>query len=471
MTPPSVTTWGISLAVAVAATIAVSGPIGAETVSPAEAVERLPAVEIVRAAKALLVSGDALAAREVATAYLSKYPGDSEMLVVLSLAEAALGNGQGSFKAGRAAFDMAATPEGRYTAARAAARGAYVAGEYGRSQYWLRRAAISAPTEADTARTARDFRLARSKRALLSRLNFGFSTSDNVNGGASGSLLTVDGLPFVGELSPDAQALSGTYGWGSVNGSLRLAETPRSRTELTFGGYGRLVWLSKKSQEAAPSVENGDYAVTALSFGAAHKRLIGEAGLELGGSVEFGQQTFGGEVTSRHLTLGTTLQRRVSARGAITLGAEVERRALGSDGDRSETEWQLSFGYSNVLAGGGRVRLQSRWSSTSSDVSNNVGTSFEARAGYDFGKPVGPVRLSVDIGAGWADYPDYALFVPVPGGRQDKRLFGAIEIVPDKVQWAGFAPVLTITGSRTSSNVSRFDSDELAFTLGVRSTF
>jgi hypothetical protein len=448
-----------------------AGPGGAETATPAEVVARLPAAEVLRAGKAFLVEGNAPAAAALAQAYLRKYPGDGEALVLLSLAEAALGNGAAAFAAGRAAHAVARTDAERYAAARAAARGAYVEGAYGRSKLWLRRAALSAPTEADTARTARDFRLAGSKQALVSRLSFGFSQSDNLNGGSSSGLLTVDGLPFEGDLSADAQALSGSYAWGSVDAGLKLSETPRSRTELTFTGYGRMVWLSPEARAAAPDVRNGDYAVTALSFGASHKRLVGTAGTEVGLSAGIGQQTFGGEVSSRHARLGATVQRRVSARGAVTLGAEVERRALGEGGDRGETEWQLSFGYVNTLDNGGRVRLQARWSTTDSEVSNNVGTALEARVGYEFGRPIGPVRVSVDVGAGRSDYPDYALFFPIPGGRQDTRLFGAIDIVPDKVQWAGFAPVLTITRSTVASNVSRFDSNELAFTLGVRSVF
>lgn len=465
--------WATSAALALGLLIGAGPPAGAETVraTAAEVAARLPAAEVVRAAKVALLGGDAAAARALAAALTARHPDHREALVVLSLAEAALGNGPAAFDAGRRAHALSDTPQERFEAARAAARGAYVAGQYARSQFWLRRAAVSADSPADTARTARDFRLARSKQALVARFNFGFSRSDNLNGGASGGLLTVDGVPFVGFLSGDAQALSGQYAWTSLTGAWRLAESGRQRTELTFRLYTRNVFLSDEARAQAPLAENGDFALTAAAVGLGRRQLLRD-GLELSGAVELGQQTFGGEVTHRHLGAQLGLTRRVSATGAVTLEAGLERRALGESGDRMETQAELVFGYSGAVRRAGRLRLQLRVARTESDVSNNQNTALEARAGFDLARPLGPVRISVDLGAGRSDFPLYSMgLFPVPDGRQDTRLFGAIDFVPTKIQWAGFSPVLTITASRTQSNVSRFDSGEVAFTLGVRSAF
>jgi hypothetical protein len=85
---------------------------------------------------------------------------------------------------------------------------------------------------------------------------------------------------------------------------------------------------------------------------------------------------------------------------------------------------------------------------------------------------VGPLTFAFGLGAGYARYPDYSLFIfPVPGGREDRTVFGSIEVTPAGYGIAGFVPVLALTASRTDSNVGRFDREQLSLQLGFRSAF
>ena len=84
--------------------------------------------------------------------------------------------------------------------------------------------------------------------------------------------------------------------------------------------------------------------------------------------------------------------------------------------------------------------------------------------------PMG-IDLAFTAGYSWADYPDYTVVLPVPGGRQDETGYLRAEAVLKDFGYGGFAPVLSINLSQTDSNVSRFTNTEQGFGLTMRSTF
>jgi hypothetical protein len=106
-----------------------------------------------------------------------------------------------------------------------------------------------------------------------------------------------------------------------------------------------------------------------------------------------------------------------------------------------------------------------------SDNRNQASEGWGLRASYALGEAVGPARLSFTAGASWTDFPDYSLFGPIPGGRQDRRVFARAEAVFEDWSFAGFAPVLSLDAARTESNVSRFDTDSVGVGISLRSTF
>jgi hypothetical protein len=63
------------------------------------------------------------------------------------------------------------------------------------------------------------------------------------------------------------------------------------------------------------------------------------------------------------------------------------------------------------------------------------------------------------------------MFVPVPGGREDRRL--SVTLAAELSDWslAGFEPVVSLEAARTESNVTRFDSDSLGLGFSIRSSF
>ena len=66
---------------------------------------------------------------------------------------------------------------------------------------------------------------------------------------------------------------------------------------------------------------------------------------------------------------------------------------------------------------------------------------------------------------------DYVFVQVVPGGREDLRVFASVNAFFPDYSYAGFAPVVTLSASRTDSNVSRFDTNDLSLSFTFRSTF
>lgn len=78
----------------------------------------------------------------------------------------------------------------------------------------------------------------------------------------------------------------------------------------------------------------------------------------------------------------------------------------------------------------------------------------------------------MSIGGSLGDYYDYQVgpFI-VPGGREDRTLFGSADFIFEQLDYAGFVPSLKIQAQKTRSNVSRFETNEMSVSLGFVSRF
>lgn len=115
--------------------------------------------------------------------------------------------------------------------------------------------------------------------------------------------------------------------------------------------------------------------------------------------------------------------------------------------------------------------LESR--DTLSDSRNRRNTAASLQLTYVPAQRVGPAEMLFNLGASVTGYPDYAIILPVPGGRQDMTRYASAEFafVDYDYDYAGFAPVVTLGAQRSDSNVSRFDRSAFSIRLGFRSTF
>lgn len=429
-------------------------------------------------ARRALLAGDLVLARQIAETLLRAEPQNRDALMIVAVTSPVLGLADSGFKAGKLAFRLSKPGKQRYDAARATARAAYDGGHFLQAQYWLRRAAVHAPTKADAARTARDYRISAAKSPLDLKLRFSIGHSENVNGGSSGTYATVDGVPIAGYLSGTAQALPGTVGWAQVQAAYTVSESVRHRTRLDGFVFLRHVWLSREAKDIAPLAENGDFAAQLVELSLDHMRLVGKVAPGRIGSTELslsgtaGLQYFGGDLAERYLRVAVGLERKLSDRSLGSITLSYEPRRVGRNGQIFETRTRLEATHSMVVGRGNRLDFRLRGTITDSERRNNESYAVEASVGYQLAKPVGPVRIGAKLGATFARFPDYTFFVfDVPGGRVDRGYFGSVELTLDGYGYAGFVPTLSVTASHTDSNVSRFARDDLSVQLGLKSSF
>lgn len=462
MTTPSVTSsikhWISGLALGLIAGLA--APVAAQDL-------RLSVQEARALAQAAALQSEPRLARDVAAGLLRENRQDRVALIVLAAVEPQLGRPAQGRMAGARAWRLSNTRAERYEAARLTAFAAFREGRETLAQLWLRRAAANAPTGAALDQTGADFARIRQLNPWNIRLSFSAAPSSNVNGGSSSTLNVIDGLPFVGELSGDAQALSGWTASVDSQISYRIAATPQSRSSVSFRLYGRAVLLSDEAQEQAPDAENGDFSAyyAAVSFN--HDRRT--AGGTWGAKLTYGGNWYGGALANSFLRAGVDRTWRREDGTSLNLGLSLEdRRDDAGNWDATiakvtgSTSQSLSLG---VLSYG--VALERTEAPSVNETSNAVRLS----VGFALADPVGPATLSLRAGIDARHYPDYTFFVPVPGGREDSRAWATLEAAFEDWSYAGFAPVVSLTGSQTESNVSRYDRSEVSLGLSFRSTF
>lgn len=426
----------------------------------------LSAAEGRRLAQSAALDGQPELARRIAAGVLTLDRQDRTALIVLAAVEPQLGRPAQGRMAGARAFRVSQTPAQRYEAARLTAAAAAREGRYTLAQFWLRRAAVNAPAAADLAQTGRDFARIRARNPWNIQLRLDAAPSSNVNGGSSSTVNVIDGLPFVGELSGDAQALSGWTASADVQVSYRMDASRESRTVLSYRLYGRAVALSGEARETAPDAENSDFSAAYTAVSLRHDRALADGAW--GTDATLGGNWYGGAPAYGFLRLGLDRQWLDDGRG-WQLGGSAEHRAL-PEGRPGTRIFRLSGSHFRGLDSG-RLSLSAGLEKAVSEQRNERAEAVRLSAGYSLARQTGPARLSFTAGIETRHFPDYVAPLPVPGGREDLRTWGSVSAAFTDWDWAGFAPVVNLSGSSTQSNVSRFERSELSLGLTFRSTF
>ncbi|MGX9354908.1 hypothetical protein ACS3SW_07025 [Roseobacteraceae bacterium S113] len=371
----------------------------------------------------------------------------------------------------RAAFAHAKTDVQKHEAAKMAARSAVAREAYLPAQFWLRRAVQAAPDEVSRAGATRDFQTARRIAPLSARLSFSISPSDNVNGGASEEIFLIDGVPFVGILSSDALALSGTIMRAGGQLSYRVQRSARAETALQAKTNVQWVTLSDEASQDAPGASGRDFGYTVLETGVTHRRLSFDGGPVLSMGAHLGRAWFAGAhaYDTQRATLG--LQQPIGTHTALHLGhnRQVQMDADGVQGDVVTANWLL--GVQHNLANNDQISLSVFTGDTDSDNDQRQRTSKGLSLGYSRAKPIGPVTLSGNVTAREIHYPDYTVFFPVPGGRKDTAMAASLDVGLKDVSYLGFIPTVSLTRESTRSNVSRFETETTSVSIGFRSEF
>ncbi len=416
------------------------------------------------------VSGRPDVALSLARELLAQDRQDAAAHLAAGTARLSMGDWRAAYRDGRRAFRHADTPDARYSAARVAALAALGEDRTMLAQFWLRRAGDVATDPADRARVERQFLVLKAKSPWRYRFDFSATPSSNVNGGADSAYNIIDGVPLVGYLSADAQALSGVVAQGNLRLSYRLSAGKRHVTQARATIYHKAVTLSDEAKAKAPTVRGSDFSATSVGIGLTHAIALTRPGTLLSVSGDFRSYWQGSgrsfDAVSGKLAYARPLTERLRLSGSV--GHEARRYDGGGSGRVNTAALGLSYAFANGNRLSGALQV------TGLHDPNPV---FDSRAvqgsiSFALGRPVRSVELSTSIGYGMSDYPNYALgFIPVPGGRQDEVAYVDIDATFGAIEYAGFSPSLKLRRQRTHSNVSRFTTSEWAVSLGLQSNF
>ncbi len=380
---------------------------------------------------------------------------------------------QGRQAAARA-YRYAEKPSDKFQAAQLAARLAVESDQPTLAQVWLRRTAIHAPDETSQKFIAQDYKALRRINPWSFRLRVEARPSSNVNNGSDTALQIIDGVPVTGTLRGGALALSGLIGVFDLATSYRLRETQKTRTTVSGRLYVQRVSLSSEAKATAPMVTGSDYASTFAEISLRHAFATGpEARRGFAGvDATLGTSWFGGERSYNFARLAGDRTWRLAGGRHLVLDALYENRFSARYGSNDADVFGVGARLATPLDNGDLFTLSMALRDTRAKWRNGTFRAASLRADYGFGRPVGPVQLSAGLVLGYADYPSFVSGVfLVPGGRQDKSVYGDLNMFFDRLDYAGFAPMLRLRAGRKSSNDSRFDIEELSLSLGIESKF
>jgi hypothetical protein len=382
-------------------------------------------------------------------------------------------------KAAAAAYRFATTTSQKFAASQFAARLAVEDGRFTWSQFWLRRSLVNAPDPALLPQIQDDFRRVRAMAPLQLRLAVAVAPSSNVNNGSDSAYALIEGVPVIGRFDGLSQALSGVTASADLALSYRLAKTANSETRAQMRTYLSRVWLDEGSLALANSFPGADVVNKDFTFVSAETGLRQAfrldntpAGGLVSGEVTAGKTWYGGEPYQHFGRAVASHSVNLAEATRMTIAAELEKRVFERGLNQPVLSRQLQGVLEHRLDNADRISLGISLRESESDSRNANSTRKLAYLRYDLAEPVGLARLSFTLGAAQAEYPDYAVgFIFVPGGRQDETRFGSVGILFEGLDYAGFAPSLTIRAQRTRSNVSRFETSEMAVSLGIQSRF
>ena len=454
------------------ATLLMAGIAGADPSAPVAGPVRSLSLEQMQVLGYQAIgSGRPDVALYIADQLLIRDPRDAYAHYLKAKAHLNMGQMQAARTAGRAAFRHAASPTQKFESARLTAQSAYGLDRFTSAQWWLRRATDAARTDADRARVIRDYAAVQARNPVRVALQFSVVPSSNVNNGAGSRFNIIDGVPVVGILSPDAQALGGVVAEADLRASYRLRQTARSETRLSSTFTIRDVTLDRAAKATIAPLGPMDFGAQRFELGLTHvHRASPRDQLSLGAQV--GRQWYGGQANYDFLRVSAGVLRAVAERTALGADVMLETRDI-TNRTRTERAFSLRGSVTRRLHGDGGLLVGALfYSGFRTTLAGRSSSTWGASATWDLGKMVGPAQVSLNLRASRSHFAGYTIgVIAVPGGRRDDTLTAAVSLSFPQISYAGFAPVVTLSGSRTRSNVSRFTTSEQAITLGVRSQF
>jgi len=171
------------------------------------------------------------------------------------------------------------------------------------------------------------------------------------------------------------------------------------------------------------------------------------------------------------MRVGVGRRWQMSASTSVSMGATLEKRFSDRTSYFDSNTVSLIVGSQHKLAWGDGIGVSVNLRETDSDFVNYASQAASLRLSYSFANQIGPAVVNAGLTLGKTDYDTYFAVFDVPGGKQDYATYADVNIMLPDVDYAGFAPSVTLRAGRTRSNVSRFETSEFSVSLGFQSKF
>ena len=439
-----------------ATALAVLGGHGAaqSTLAPEEA--RLTAAQ-------LLTRGQAKASVDITNMLILRDPKDATSLILNAHGKRTLGDHRSAQRAARRGWQASDRPVERYGAAMAMAQALSSDGAKTRAQFWLRRAAHVAPDEQTRARAVRDYRYVSMTNPWSVNLSFSIDPSDNVNGAPTDNTFVLGGLIFT---NPSAVPISGFV--------LRQDTSLRYNFGITqtHRNFAALNWTESHTVFTEDDVPAG---VDASDF--AFRRLQAEVGRDFTTGPNAPRQTVSlsfGRLWSAEEPLADEVKlnwRQTYARPENRLFSWNARLGYSDRKDsaaRSGVSATLGANWARPTEDGGRLSWNAELGRTDTDSRAITHNALTLGLQYTFAKPLLGATAQVAMTAQAKQYDD-PLYSAEP--RADLGASISTSLLFTDFDTYGFAPKLTFEARKTTSNVSRFETESFGLNMGFQSLF
>ncbi|MHA6262716.1 surface lipoprotein assembly modifier [Arenibacterium sp. CAU 1754] len=413
-------------------------------------------------------------ALQLAAGLLRANPRDAFAHFLIASAHAKTGNYNAGHKAAARAYRYSTSQPDKLRSAELTAKLAFADNRPTLAQIWLRRTSIHVESDADEKRIAKDYQTLRRLNPWSFSLRTGLRPSNNVNNGADSAANVIDGVPDGGVIPASAVALSGLIGTVDLQLGYRLRQSATSKTTLKGRLFVQRVSLSDGAKDKSPNSTNSDFGSTYAELGLRHDFAVGPKADKGSAAVEF--------------TLGESWYRNRRNYQLARLSGERNWRfadgvqvQLNMMGERRFNARYLSndahiFGIGAVF--GQKLENEDSYSisvllrtAESPDINGDY-QSATLRAGYTFGRAVGPAQLSTGLTIGYTQYDKYKFsFLALPTQRTDKSVYADLSAFFAEYDYAGFAPTLRLRVGRNKSNFSAFSTREVSLSVGIGSKF
>lgn len=428
--------------------------------------------EMRSAAGQSLKAGKPAQAEALAQALLGRDRNDLTALLIRGRALRDLGRLTEARQMMRRAWRLSNNEADKYAAALITAQVLSSQGKRTRAQLWLRRAAQHAPNDALRARAERDFGYVKQQNPWKTDLTFTFAPNSNINNGSARDRSRLNyaiseilfGEPIEYDLTAEAQAIAGIEIGGALRSRYRFHQTPDTAHDAKFALSYRTFSITDDLGDS--DVSGSDFAFGSASLGYGYRRFVLDKKGEFAADVEAGQSWYGGNRYASFLRTQVQQSLYLSPRQQLRFGGEAERQWGQATSDRDLIG--LSASITQAFASGNSGFAGLYLTSTQSPDANIEYSEVRLRTGLALRKPVMGAQIQFGLGASWREYD---VSRDSRDGRQDKRIFADVTATFKDIDYYGFNPALTLSASRTNSNVGLYDVNRVGLSIGIKSAF